>query len=87
MVRPVFLISLKIAIYQGIHSGEWGKNVKKGGLHPSTHYVHLFYYKNKGLDFGKKFKNKLREQSQSYCHTDHKNKISRLSILKIKRMK
>ena len=87
MVGAVFLISLKIAIYQGIYSGEWGKNVKKGGLHPSIHYVHLFYYKNIGLDFGKKFKNKLREQSQPYRHTEHKNKISRLSILKIKRMK
>ena len=56
-------------------------------MDPSTHYVHSFFYKNKRLDFAKKIKNKQREQSQSCCHTEHKNKVSPLSILKIKRTK
>ena len=60
---------------------------KRGVLDSSSHYVHSFYYKNKSLDFGKKIKNKQREQSQSCSHTEHKNKMSRLSILKIKRTK
>ena len=46
--------------------------------------------KSKSLDFGNNNKKKLRtslEQSQACCPTEHKNKVSRLAILKIIRAK
>ena len=45
--------------------------------------IQSFFYKNKILDFGKIFKNKLRTNS-GLLSTEHKKKVSRLVILKIK---
>ena len=60
---------------------------KRGDWTPLPTMYILFIIRTKALILAKKIKNKQREQSQSCSHTEHKNKMSRLFILKIKRTK
>ena len=43
----------------------------------------LFFYKNKSLGFGEKFKNELRRKPWTCCPAKHKNNVSRLAFAKI----
>ena len=53
-----------------------------------TAFLQEQFYRNKSLDFGKKFKNKLRTKpGHTASPTEHKNKVPRLAILKIIKIK
>ena len=49
-------------------------------------FLYQQFYKNKSLVFGKKLR-KSQEQNQACCPTEHKNKVPRLAILKLLRIK